>query len=172
MSWEPSSTEILRVMINDLETTPTYSDDRLMRVLIVAGYQVLRIVDFPQNFVVDIQEQTIVPDPTDIVNQTNNDDFIDLMCLKAACIIDTGTASLAAQSAVAGKDLVSSWDLRGVAASTLALLEKGWCATFEEAIDNYLNNHGIVSAAVMSPFRTRARTVSFPNYNPGIYRGF
>lgn len=165
MSWEPSSVELLRVLINDVEETPTYNDDRLIRALIVAGYQVLRVVDFSQNFVVDIQEQTITPDPTDTENQTNDEDFINLMCLKAACIMDMGAARQAAGGAFAGKDLVSAFDFKGVATSTLALIEKGWCAVFDESLDNYLDSNGVLSAAVMSPFRTRGRLGYYPYYS-------
>lgn len=163
LSWQVPCIELLRVLINDLEDTPTYSDARLIRVLTVAAFQVLRECDFPQNFTVDIVASDITPDPTDEDGGTNNDDFINLMCLKAACIIDTGAAIQAANNATAGKDTVSSWDLKGVAQHTIDLLSKGYCATYSSALDDYLSGDGVICAAVMGPFRTMARS-RYPNY--------
>lgn len=157
ISWETDCVELLRNLVNDVDEPQRYSDDRLTRVLVVAAFQLLRVASFPQNFTVDISQQSVSPDPTDRDAQTNNDNFVDLMCLKAACIIDTGAACLAAQTAVSTKDLTTQVDLRGVAASTLALLEKGWCSAYEESLTRYLDGDGSISAAVMGPFRLRAR---------------
>jgi hypothetical protein len=164
MAWQTDATELLRVLINDLDCTQTYSDERLLRVLIASSYQLLRKAAFSQSFVVNISKQTITPDPTDTTNGTNDENFINLMCLKAACIIDTGSAIKAANNAIAGKDLDVAFDLKGVATSTLALLDKGYCATFEAAFDEYLAGSGVISAAVMGPFRIFAR-----NYGPFPY---
>ena len=163
MSWRGESIELLRILISDMDEPPTYSDERLTRVLIIAAYQMVQQLDFLQNFTVNISEQTISPDPTDTLAGTNDEFFVNLICLKAACIIDTGSAGKAASTAVAGKDMVSSWDLRGVAASTLALLEKGWCAVLEEEIDIYLNAK-ILGFSVMGPIRTSFRYGYYP-YN-------
>lgn len=172
MAWQSDSTELLRVLVNDMDCTQLYSDERLTRVLIASAYQLLRLASFNQPFIVNVGQQSITPDPTDIVNSTNDENFINLMCLKAACIIDTGSAIKAANNAIAGRDLDVSFDFKGTAVSTLSLLEKGWCATFEEAYDAYLDGSGIVSAAVMTPFRVRARQFGFPTYlgyTRGIY---
>lgn len=164
MAWDVDAVELLRVLINDCDETPTYTDERLIRVLVVGAFQLMRKAVFSQTFVVDIGRQTITPDPTDTTNLTNDENFVNLMCLKAACIIDTGSAIKAANNAIAGKDLDVAFDLKGVASSTLALLDKGYCATFEAAFDEYLSGSGVISAAVMGPFRIFAR-----NYGPFPY---
>ncbi len=165
-NWQVPSVQMLRVLTNDLEETPTYSDDRLTDVLIISGFQLLRAAKFSQDFVVDINEQTILPDPLDVVGNTNDYDFINLMCIKAACIIDTGSAIKAASLAVSTKDFDMAVDLKGVATSTLALLSKGWCATYETLLDDFLSGNGVLVAAVTGPFRTRARSLFFPGeYN-------
>jgi hypothetical protein len=157
ISWEMDCVELLRNLINDVAEPQRYTDDRLTRALVVAAFQVLRRADFSQDFIVDISQQLITPDPTDRDGGTNDEDFVNFMCLKAACIIDTGAAMLAAQSAFTAKDMVTQVDLRGVATSTLAILEKGYCSTFETLLGEYIDGNNFVSAAVMGPFRLNAR---------------
>ncbi len=157
ISWETDCIELLRNLINDVDEPQRFTDDRLTRVLVVAAFQLLRSADFSQTFIVDISQQLISPDPTDRDGGTNDENFVNLMCLKAACIIDSGSAILAAQKAFSVKDMVTQVDLRDVATSTLALLEKGYCADFDEILTDYLSGDGSISAAVMSPFRTRNR---------------
>ena len=157
ISWQIPCIELLRHLINDLDTSNlTYTDTRLQRLLIVAAFQVACEVDFSQDFVIDIAGHSITPDPTDTANGTNDENFVNLMCLKAACILSNGAAILAANNAVAGKDTVSSWDLKGVAEHTIALLKEGWCKVYKEALEDYMTGDGTVGAAVMGPFRTRA----------------
>lgn len=163
MSWEPEAVELLRNLLGDVEEPPIYSDERLKRVLIVAAYQMVQKLDFTQNFTISINEQTISPDPTDITGGTNDENFINLISLKAACIIDTGSATKAANNAFSGKDMVSAWDLRGVATSTLALLEKGWCAVLDAEIEDYLSGN-LLGLSVMGPIRTSCRYGYYP-YN-------
>lgn len=169
--WQKPSVLILRSLINDLDCPQKYTDNRLSQVLSVAGYQLLRETEFGQPFAVDVVAQSITPDPMDVTNQTSDDNFINLMTMKAACIIDTGSAMLAAQAATAGKDMNTAWDLRGVAENLMTLLDKGWCATFEETFDKYLSGEGTISAAIMSPFRLRARQYSTP-FLYGYLRGY
>lgn len=162
MAWDIDAVELLRVLINDLDAEPAYTDERLIRVLVASAFQVMRKAEFSQIFIVDIGRQTITPDPTDSTNSTNDEHFVNLMCLKAACIIDTGSAIKAANTAIAGKDLNNTFDLKGVATSTLSLLEKGYCATFDATFNEYLSGDGSVSAAVMGPFRVYARNYGYP----------
>lgn len=157
-AWHTSSLELLRNLINDVnDTNYLYQDTRLIKLLVVAGFQVLREADFSQDFVVDIAAQDITPDPTDTTTGTNDEDFINLMCLKAACILSHGAAILASEKAVAGKDMNSSWDLKGVAENTITLLKEGWCKVYDAALDDYIYGDGTIGAAVTGPFRTRSR---------------
>jgi len=164
ITWQPNCLELLRNLINDVDTAnQTYSDARLTKLLISAAFSVLREADFPNDFVVNIAAQTIVPDPTDTTAGTNDENFVNLICLKAACILAQGAAIAAASAATAGKDMDSAWDLRSVATNTIALLDKGWCKLYEEALEDYIYGSGVVGAAVMSPFRTRNRGI-YPYY--------
>lgn len=88
MSWQTESTELLRVIINDMNDSPTYSDERLERVLIISAVQVLNSLTFDIAYKADIPLATISPDPT---NQSPKDTkFINLIALRAAKIVISG----------------------------------------------------------------------------------
>jgi hypothetical protein len=150
MAWNMQATEILRVLLNDMGATPTYSDATLFRILLVSAFQVNNEVDLTTDYKIDVQAQTIAPDPS------SDESFMNLLCLKAACIVDRGSATLAAKQAIAVKDGASAIDLKGVSAARQKLLEKGgWCPAYEMAkLEYQVGGYGVTAgAAVMSPFR-------------------
>lgn len=157
--WEIEAIEILRNIIDDPDSTK-YTDVRLKRLLIVAAFQVLQEAAFTTEFTVDISEQTITPDPTDSDNDTRDDSLVNLMCLKAACIMERGVTGTSAGKAVAGKDGFSSFDLRGVAEARLKLMQVGACKEYANALSDYQAGGSgsdiIAGAAVLSPFRTNS----------------
>lgn len=157
MDWT-ELTEILRVLVNDLDAV-TYTDETLERILAVAARQVLQEMDFAYPYVVTIgDEPDITPDPTDDETPTRDDSFINLLTIKAACIVDQGAATLAAKQAIAVKDGTSSIDLRTVMLGKLKLLEKGWCAVYRDTKQEYqANSASIAGAMVMTPFRQYAQ---------------
>lgn len=155
MAWQSEATEVFRVMLLDLNDTPTYSDSILQRVLIVSAQTVLLEMDFSQDYVVDIGKMTITPDPT--ATSTRDNSFINLSCLKAACILDKGESRIAASKGFSIKDRDHAVDLRGITEARLALLEKGWCKTYDDAKLEYLAGQvRVAGAAVMTPFRIYA----------------
>ncbi len=172
LTWQHDAVELMRVMLDDMdEDNLLYSESKITRILVVAAYTLAAEVTFTQDYTIDISQQLITPDPTDYANSTDDANFVNLMCLKAACIISRGAAIKAAGKAVAGSDMNAvKFDLRGVADSTLKLLEKGWCAVYNEVLNDYIYGSGTMGRAVMSPFRTYARgyTGGIPYYgNPG-----
>ena len=165
MGWQLEMTEIIRCMINDLDETPKYEDERLERILLVASFQVNIEGDFLNDYIVDIQTSTLTPDPTS--DTYRDDSFVNLACMKAACILDRGTAVQAADLAISSKEWSSSLDLRGVAdARYKILLKGGWCSTYEVALmDHAVNSNQVAGAAILSPFRTIAGYPGFSNSN-------
>lgn len=85
MSWQAECTEILRVLINDISDTPSYSDERLERILIVAALQVNLEISFDTVYTINVSEAMLSPDPSCDLNRDNA--FLNLMSLKAAVII-------------------------------------------------------------------------------------
>lgn len=155
MAWEDDMLTMLRVLVNDQAET-TYSESSLLKTLVVAAFQVNQELDFTYDFVVSISNETIQPDPT--ATATKDESFVNLTCLKAACLIDRGSAMVAANRAIAVRDGSSAIDLRGVIQSKLKLLEKGWCAVYEDAKFEYQKDqHSVAGAIVMTPFRMYAQ---------------
>ncbi len=156
MAWQDDMTELLRVMVNDMDTPQAYSDDKLLRVLMVGAFQVLQQLTFNNSYSISIANQTITPDPT--VTAFYDPSFINLVTMKAACIIDRGAAIVAAQRAISVRDGGSAVDLRGVFQGKLALLEKGWCAVYEDArLEYQAGKVRVAGALVMTPFRLYAQ---------------
>lgn len=153
MAWQDTMGEILRSMVDDLDDdNRKFTDERLERVLVVAAFQVSQELEFSQTFVSVFDNTEITPDPT--LTATKDDSFTNLTCMKAACIIDRGSAATAASQAIAVKDGTSSIDLRGILGGKLKLLEKGWCAVYDDAKFEYQSGSvRIAGAAVMTPFR-------------------
>lgn len=161
MAWQAETIEILRALIDDMDDeNPTYTDEKLERVLLVAAFQVNIEAEFTTDYTVNIQGSELDPDPTD--PDTTDDSFVNLMCLKAACIIDRGRAITASEQAVSIKEFSTNVNLTTIAAARQKLLEKGgWCPVFDEQLTKHqLSAQGIVGAAVLGPFRT---TVGYPN---------
>lgn len=154
MNWEIELIEILRALLFDLEETPTYSDSTLKRLLLVAAHYVVREAGF-SDYVVDISEAEIDPDPTS--QDTANEDFVNLIALKAACIVDQGAARTANAGGILIRDDKAVVDFRDKAAKALEILKQGWCSTYEQALLEYRHDRSsATAAAVLSPFRIYA----------------
>ena len=183
MSWEIEMPRMVRYMINDLDDTKyTYTNERLQELVIVAAQLVVSQLDFTQPFAPDLGSLTLTPDPTDRVGPppTRDDAFIDLVCMKAACIADRSEARTAAGQAVQARDGSSEINLRWIAAAKQGLLEKGgWCPAYDEAAFQYMSSrtHN-VGAAIMGPFRVWAyegipwqfdQRLAYPSDGPGTF---
>ena len=135
MSWQTESTELLRVTINDMDVSPTYSDERLERVLVIAALQVLNSLTFDTAYKVDIPLATITPDPTD--QDPKDAKFINLVALRAAKIVISGELK---QYSISGgmsiSDGPSKIDMSG-AFKNLMVLQKKVDADYEEARKDY-----------------------------------
>ncbi len=152
-TWQEESVTLVRAFVDDIDAT-RYTDERLETLVAVAAFQVRLEVDLPAEYEVDVANATIDPDPSD--EDTRDENFVNLISLKAACIIDRGAASRVSGQAIRIKDGTSEIDLRAVPAAKLALLKQGgWCPVYEDAKDSYITGQagGVVGAAVVSPFR-------------------
>lgn len=145
---------ILRVMINDLDATPTYDDDRLYELLIVAAQLVKQEVSLAVSYTVDVDELVLTPDPTD--SSSRDDSFINLICLKAACIMDQAEVRKASGRAISVADSTGMRvDNRSVLDGRLAILKLSWCKAYEDTKLEYETDKiSTAGSAVMGPFRT------------------
>jgi hypothetical protein len=153
--WSTEMVQILRVLISDLGSTPTNSDDTLEQVILVAAFQTVQEVDFNAEYTISVPDETITPDPTDAASR--DDAFINLVSIKAACLLDRSTAALAVKQGIYAVDGKSAVDLRGVGANKLKLLQLGWCAVYDDSKLEHESGQSIIAgAAVMTPFRVYA----------------
>ena len=154
MAWQDEMIPVLRVLIGDVDTTnETYTDDSLTNVLLVAAKQVATTLVFTQSFTASVANGILTPDPT--LSDTADTNFVNLVTLKGAAILDRTEASLYARQGIVVKDGGSAIDLSKVAEEKRRLLETGWNAVFEDAKVEYLYNRlqGAAGAAILTPYR-------------------
>lgn len=168
MVWQTELVRTIRHMIDDLgsEDEVTYADDRLEELLIVAGQHVASEVDFATTYTIDVDELTFSPDPTD--RDTGRDeDFIRLVCLKAACILHRSILRQAAGRAIDIRDGPVSVSLKGEFAGK-SQVAKDFCQEYKDAVFAYQMGDGTPTRAILSPFSSdRVNTVWGGNYYEG-----
>jgi hypothetical protein len=150
MSWQSEIPVIVRTLINDLDTdNPTYTDDRLLQIITVAAKFVQFDIVLDQNYIVDVVDKTISPDPT----VTNDSIFISLVGLKSACIIDQSTlrtkAALEGIRAALGPAQLS---IAGSLAGFDLIIDKGPCAAYDELTSHWDVKEATAVRAILSPF--------------------
>lgn len=149
MSWKKEIPIIVRTLINDLSETPTYSDERILQVIAVAAKYVQFDVVLDHQYIVNVANPTITPDPT----VDNDSIFISLVSLKTACIIDQSVlrtkAALEGIRAALGPATLS---VSGSLAGLKLILEEGPCAAYEELTSHWDVKEATAIRAVLSPF--------------------
>lgn len=149
--WQTECTRIVKVMINDFSTTPTYDQGRLEELVLVAAQLVQFDLTLAQTYVIDLDQLTLSPDPTH--RDTRDDAFINMICIKAACITSHGEAMKSSGQAIAIRDGSSAIDLRGAMSGKLKLLEVGWCKVYDNLKITYqAGNISRVGRAILTPF--------------------
>lgn len=152
MSWKKEMTTIVRVLVNDLGPSYTYSDARIQQVLVVAAQYVQVDVNLDSKYNINIVTPNIAPDPT--LLDPKDEIFISLTSLKAACIIDQSTfrtkAALEGIRAALGPASlsISNNNLSGYR----VLLDKGPCKLYEELTANWNIGNATIVKAIFSPF--------------------
>lgn len=150
MAWQDITVSMLRVLINDLDDTPTYSDNRLIQVLMTSAYLLKQEITFSTTYTINILSQTITPDPSD------DKDFMSLLVMKSACQTDFSTyRTKALLDGINAKCGPVSLTVSGHLVGFKNLLVMGPCATFEAMKKDYLFGDGQLSnvcRAILSPF--------------------
>lgn len=155
MCWSETLVIMLRAIIGDLGDTPTYSDERLETLLMVAASYVLTDLD-SSAYEINITEGTITPNPVEYKDTT----FINLTVLKAACLADQSTfrtkALLEGIRATAGP---ASLIIQGNLSGFKQLLEIGPCKAYEDLLNS--GTTATFIRGVLSPF-TSDSIINFP----------
>ena len=149
MSWKKEIPIIVRTLINDLSETPTYSDERILQVVTVAAKYVQFDVVLDHQYVVNVVNPTITPDPT----ADNDSIFISLVSLKTACIIDQSVLrTKAAAEGIRAALGPASLSVAGSLAGIRMIIEEGPCAAYDQLVSHWDVNEATAIRAVLSPF--------------------
>lgn len=150
MSWQLEIPIIVRTLINDLGDVPTYSDERIQQLVVVAAQYVTREVNLHNEYIINIINPNIIPDPTLLENKDL--DFISFIALKSACILDQSSLRTRATTEGIKAGLGPATISVGANSSYQFLLLNGPCKSYEDfRIDYELGNTSLLRG-VLSPF--------------------
>jgi hypothetical protein len=153
MSWQVEMVVMLRGLINDLDEE-TYTDSRLEDYLSIAAQLVLNQVSFDYTYTVDVSEKEISPDPTSVSDNA----FINLVSLKAACIIVTGEYKSQAAKTVSFRNAQTALDTKGAADAKKDLM-KSVCAAYEQEKEQFMMGNRTPGRIITGP-------ISHPDFCP------
>jgi hypothetical protein len=160
MSWQSTIPLIVRTLINDWDDPQQYSDERLAQLILVAAKYVPFDVSIDTNYSVNMLSLTMTPDPVD----TNDEAFISLVALKAACLVDQSTmrtkaAAEGVRASLGSASLSVSGGLDGIK----TIIQVGPCASYKDLVDHWNIAQASYIRAILSPFVGN-------NFNPDVIR--
>ncbi len=151
--WTTEMVKLLRNMVGDTASPYKYDDNRLQEIILLAAQHVSAELDFSTTYVVDIDELTLEPDPTDREANTRDNAFINLVTMKAACIIDQSEARTASAKGISIRDGDSAISTESALSGRLAIFKLGWCAEYSRARDDFVRGNGSPGAIILGPYR-------------------
>lgn len=147
VSWETELVLILRHLVDDLDSS-TYTDSRLVELLLVAAQLVQTTVDFNNNYIIDVDSLTLTPNPT---VEPKDSGFIMLTCYKAACILRGSEYKTALQSGIVVSDGQSSLNTTGSLTGYKQLMDNA-CKEYNKAKLEYVTTGRVTGRAILGPF--------------------
>lgn len=151
MAWQDQIPLVVRVWINDLSETPNYSDDRLEQLIVIAAQYTIHEMNFNQNYVINIMDRIITPDPTTL--ESPDHDFIGFVALKSACMLDQSTfRTRAATEGIRASLGSANLTVQGGLAGYQAILDEGPCAIYQNLRLQYEFGNANGIRAMLSPF--------------------
>lgn len=162
MAWYEHAIPILRSLTSDSNSPLTQIDDQLEDLLVHAAFLLNSEVDFSTIYTINIAVGTISPDPID----SGDNDFVVLMCYKAACMLLSNDAKTAGASSIIVKDGPSIIDGREAGIRSKALAEK-MCREYERMKITYKTSTGMKGKAIVTPFHDGSWVADF-NRNPRL----
>lgn len=156
-NWQDEMVPILRYLIDDVSSTPTYTSTRLEETLAVAAQLTLFEMEngFDKEYVVDVTQVSISPDPT---ADTRDNAFISLIVLKAVCLVFGAEAKTAASESVRITDGPSTIDATSGSQMKYKRYEEA-CDRFTRARRQYLAGNAKFVAAVLGPYTNESVSI-------------
>lgn len=154
MAWQDQLVPMLRDMLGDNVAPLKFTDEDLEGVLITGARLVSKEVGFVNEYVIDRENISILPDPT--LEATLDPDFSNLMTVRAACIITKGQMIKTSGQAIKIVDNKSQIDLKDTFRARQAVVEQTWCKQYQIDLLNYKKrvggSGGGNSRQVISPY--------------------
>lgn len=143
--------QLLRVMLQDQDRT-LFTDERLKELIATAARLVIQEVDFDTAYEVSILKRSIDPDPLGVPDES----FVNLVALKAACILDTGTLRTEAlKSGVKITQEKTTIETGNRIAGFKEVMAMGWCKAYQLAKEEYEAGDAVTFGHFIgTPFRT------------------
>jgi len=170
--WQLEIPIIVRNLINDLDIVPTYSDDRINQLAVVAARYVLSEVNLNQTYDIDIVHTQISPDPSDPNNRDT--DFVGFIALKASCLLDHSTfRTKAINEGISAALGPAKLSVGGNLSGFKTIIDSGPCAMYDQLVLEH--NMGNVNnvRAILSPFvgnNFDPRSINSTNYNRNFFK--
>lgn len=148
--WETDLILMLRVMIGDLIPVPKNTDTYLKRVLITAGILVENDILLSNDYIFDISNMTITPDPVVL----NDIVFKALVPLKASCILNQADFRIALSQGISVRDGDSALNTSVSFGGYRDILQLGPCSAYSKLV-NQLSaaSSSLVGGAVLGAYR-------------------
>lgn len=158
MSWQGQMSTVVRHLIDDLDSSSyKYSDHRVETAILVSAQLTTMNVDFNNTYDINVEACTLSPDPTD--SDTKDNPFVNLVSLRAACIIIGGEIRSESGNAISIKDGPSAIDLRGVSA-TLTALYKDLCEKYDHLLLEYRAGNAVAGHIITGPYSPGSENTS------------
>lgn len=155
-TWHNALITGLRILLDDTDAV-IYTDPQLEDTLALAASMVQQEVNLDYDYNIGITPPSISPDP--IVN--GDKDFVNLVSLKAACLLDKSLLgynnTIAGFSAKYGKTYMSTINR---ASSFDSFMNSGYCISYENAKKQFGSRN---QKSILSPFTNK-------NFDPLNYK--
>ena len=145
-SWQNSVITAVRILVDD-EDGNSFTDDRLEDIIALAASMVTNEVPLTTTYSVGMTPPSIIPDPLGDL------DFLNLITLKAACLLDKSTlgynsllSGLGAKCGPSEFRTYSRMDGFG------SMIDNGYCLSYENAKRQYMSGNRSTKKATLSPF--------------------
>jgi hypothetical protein len=145
--WQNELVRIVRFLINDVDAV-SYTDDRLEETILVAAQLIHNSVDFSVSYTIDIDQTILSPDPTE---GTKDNDFINIVAIKTACIVLGSECKTSAAQGWRVKDGTSSIDTTA-SYQSLHQLYKELSDQLDSMLMSYQAGNSIGAGAVLTPY--------------------
>lgn len=156
MTWQTTITQLVRLLINDLDAD-LYSSATIQSFIAGSAQLVKNEINFDNTYTISVTTPSISPDPT----STSDDNFINIVSLKTACLILAGEVKTAAASALKVVDGPSSID-----ASSSYKAKKEWydkvLEEYNRAVAQHKTGNSVGGIAILGPFSLYNRGGTWP----------